>query len=231
MKSLTFQNCVSLEALYLNDNKISVIPIDAFLYLHELVKLSLDKNWLAMIHPAFFRDMHKLQELGLSDNKLTEIPNNAFHHLVKLKELDLHDNKIATITKNMFEQNVLLDSLNLNNNKIKAIQIGSFRHLGYMTYLNLGSNYCIDDNFRGKFAQKIAEGLSSCYPTNCMIPRISYGRVVRVDDNSRQTSGVFVELNMSVKLVCRQNYSTIEFMNLCEKSGWKEREWPECESE
>ena len=231
VESSAFQYCASLKFFTLIGTRILSIALDAFVGLHKLEGLALIDNGLDMIHPKWFQDLHNLHEIDLSENKLKRITDGTFAHLTNLKELSLKGNQIATISKKTFEANELLEFLDLSNNRIKTIQIGSFQHLTHLTGLNLLNNTCINVVIENETLEVIGEELMACYPTTCIIPNISNGRVVRVDDNSRQVPGNFFALNKSVKVICQRKYSTIQFVNKCEESGWKNDEWPECESE
>ena len=231
VESLAFRNCANLKFLMLYSERISSIPLDTFVGLHKLEVLYLFGIGLDMIHPEWFQDLHNLHKIDLTENKLKRIPDDAFHRLTKLKKLFLYDNQIATISKKTFEANEQLVELDLSNNRIKTIQTGSFQHLTHLTELNLFNNTCIDDLLLNETLAVIAKELTPCYPASCIIPNISNGRVVRIDDNSRQVPGNFFALNKSVKVVCQEFYSAIQFVNKCEESGWKNDEWPECKSE
>ena len=210
--------------------KITFIAPDAFVGLHNLVLLGLVDIKLETIQPEWFQDLGGLRALDLSENQLKTIPDNAFNHLIKLKVLGLMQNQISTITKKVFAQNAQLESIDLSKNQIKSIETGTFQHLVNLTKLLLLENQCIDIEFKNQTLEIIDERLKRCYPTNCIIPTISKGRVFSVDDNSRQTPGNFFELNKAVKVICKRNYSTDRYVNLCEESGWKNEDWPKCQS-
>ena len=231
VESLAFRDFASLELLMLMKKKITFIAPDAFVGLHKMVLLSLVDIKLETIQPEWFQDLGGLRALDLSENQLKTIPDNAFNQLTKLKELVLNQIQISTITKKVFAQNAQLKLINLSKNQIKSIETGTFQHLVNLTELLLLGNQCIDMVFKNQTLEIIDERLTRCYPTNCIIPTISKGRVFSVDDNSRQTPGNFFELKKAVKVICKRNYSTDRYVNLCEDSGWKNEDWPKCQSE
>ena len=184
-----FKNCTSLENLSFNAYSIRSIPFDAFFALHRLIRLEIRDGSLTVWHPEWFQDLMNLEELDLRHNQLQEIPEEAFVRLTKLKKLNLMRNEVKTITKKMFELNSQLEVLNLEHNWIKNIQVGSFQNLQKIVKLYLWQNICTNNTFLHKTSTDIAEGLTSCYPTACIIPVIPNGFVIRTEDNSTQTPG------------------------------------------
>ena len=232
-----FKNCRNLEHLYLTDNQLQSLPFDAFFGLSRLIRLDLWSEGLTVWHLKWSQDLVNLEVLDLRWNKLQEIPEEALDTLIKLKKLTLTGNEIDTITKRMFQHNQQLELLDLSLNKIKRIQLGSFQHLSALNALNLEGNNCTNAEFIKKTSVKIAEGLTSCYPTKlttCLIPDIQNGFVISTDDNSTQIVGDSVENFESVKVVCHPTYQLFHDKSKptaigCFEQKWQDQ-WPQCHS-
>ena len=233
VEGLTFQNCSSLEYLVLSFISLKIIPFDAFFGLNQLIMLDLGFNSLKNLHSKLFRDLENLKQLNLQANNLEEIPKDAFNKLKKLRKLDLYNNNITTISRKMFESNKQLNSINLGKNKIKIIQLDTFKYLNKLTKLYLKENNCTEMIFNNKPLVEVAEALTPCYPTNCIIPIIQNGHVISMKDNSTQTPGYFFKMFQSVKVICNPTYVLFngkanQTGNKCLEQEWQEIEWPEC---
>lgn len=145
-------------------------------------------------------------------------------------------NKIEIVQKEIFQLNDQLQFINLDNNKIKEIERKSFELLNKLTWLGVWENICISIRFKHKSLEKIAAGLTNCYPPICRIPIIANGRVVNTYDNATETPGDSTESFETVNVFCDPTF--IKFQekenqnaNKCLEDGWQYEEWPECHSE
>ena len=231
-----FHTCINLEFLRLSRNNLSSIPPEAFQGLNKLIRLELSSNNLKVLEPEWFQPLQSLETLVLSENEFEEIPKNVFRDLTNLRVLNLHGNKIEKISRVTFQSNVELEVVGLSLNQIKTIQVGTFQHLSKLARLNLRNNSCIDHEFENKNVREIAEALTPCYPTTCIVPMIPNGRVINVDDNSTQIPGDSFETLHSAKVVCHPNHYLIhekekQRKNMCLEQDWQDLEWPQCHSE
>ena len=236
VEAFTFQNFKNLEHLRLSYGEIKTIPSDTFRGLHKLSSLDLSWTQLALINENWFYDLDNLEVLNLSSNILEEIPDKAFESLTRLKELFLSRNNIEIITKNIFRNNEQLQRIYLQINRISQIQSGSFAHLSQLTFLYLSDNRCVNNKFINNTLNEIAEGLTACYPSTCVIPQILNGIIVSIDDNSTKLSGELFEGSGSVKVVCNFTFTQIhdkanQTTNRCMKKDWEDQQWPTCQSE
>ena len=92
-------NIKTVQKLYLNKNKLTIIPTNAFAGLPNLTELVLDKNKLTTIQPNAFAGLTNLKTLWLSNNQLTTIPPNTFAGLPNLKRLGLNNNQLTAQSK------------------------------------------------------------------------------------------------------------------------------------
>ena len=236
VSSSPFKECTSLKHLGLISSNISSISPDAFIGLHQLIVLNLLANHLDEIQPGWFNDLINLEILYLNGNQTHEVPHESFSNLTKLKLLDLSGNIIEVIRRKMLENNEQLTSLNLLDNQIKSIQVGTFTHLTKLTRLDLEYNNCTHLDFINETTDAIDKALTECLPTTCLIPTITNGHIISLEDNSMQTPGDNVDDFEFVKVVCEPSYFVFhekenQRHNRCLGIAWQYQKWPECHSE
>ncbi|MCJ8747281.1 hypothetical protein PDJAM_G00151620 [Pangasius djambal] len=81
----SFQGCVSLQDITLQQNHIQQIHQDTFHGLTNLRVLDLSRNELKFIHPDAFHSLSALTSLDLSMNLLASVPTAGLHALNQLK--------------------------------------------------------------------------------------------------------------------------------------------------
>ncbi len=99
-------NIKTVQKLYLNKNKLTIIPTNAFAGLPNLTELVLDKNKLTTIQPNAFAGLTNLKTLWLSNNQLTTIPPNTFAGLPNLRGLILERNQLDEQTKKAIRKEI-----------------------------------------------------------------------------------------------------------------------------
>uniref|UniRef100_H3A9P1 Wu:fc23c09 n=1 Tax=Latimeria chalumnae TaxID=7897 RepID=H3A9P1_LATCH len=131
----------SLEELRLNYNNISYIAEQALARCKSLKVISLNNNSITdeSIIKGAFSSLKKLQIIRLNFNQLTTVPANL---TTSLKELYLVGNQITRIPENVFVNSSDLRSLNLNSNQItnEGIIKETFYQMAKLEHLNLGQN-------------------------------------------------------------------------------------------
>lgn len=111
----TFGKMRRLQNLALNNNEITTIGDEAFIYT-SIDEIDLENNFLNNFNVQAFNDVGEtLKKLYLAQNSLTEIPSRAFSGLRNL------------------------EILNLNRNRLQ-IPSDAFRGLERLLYLNIGEN-------------------------------------------------------------------------------------------
>lgn len=89
---ITFAKKLNLEILSLNDNRISRILGNPFIY-SPIEEISLERNQLTEFDPANFSGVFEtLRNFFLSQNKLTSLPSGAFREFLALRILSLNGN-------------------------------------------------------------------------------------------------------------------------------------------
>uniref|UniRef100_A0A336LWB7 CSON006449 protein n=1 Tax=Culicoides sonorensis TaxID=179676 RepID=A0A336LWB7_CULSO len=90
----SFKSCPKLEIVSLENNKIKMIPENAFIGLVSLKTLDLAGNQIERVEDHWFKDMSKLEHLDLQRNLINFITPNIVELLPKLKILVLFSNKL-----------------------------------------------------------------------------------------------------------------------------------------
>ncbi|KAL6303514.1 adenylate cyclase-like protein [Sparassis latifolia] len=92
---------LSLEKLYLGENRLTDDTLHPLALLKELRVLNLSFNEIQDMPSTFFRNLTDLKELYLSGNSLSAIPTEDLHRMSKLEVLFLNGNKLQTLPKEL----------------------------------------------------------------------------------------------------------------------------------
>ncbi|XP_047525405.1 protein artichoke-like [Pieris napi] len=166
------------KALYLNNNKLKVVPSAN---LTEIIYLDISNNEIDNISFPIFRTFHSLRVLHLSHNSLNSF-NNPYTNTLKelsdlslshnqiyslnisyfnnLTSLDISHNCISTINSTFLQNLDLLQSLDISNNNITSILPGTFQKLKVLKLLNVSSNSLKNlrfGTFRGLHAVEVLD--------------------------------------------------------------------------
>ncbi|KAK7934119.1 hypothetical protein WMY93_005015 [Mugilogobius chulae] len=109
----------SLEALLLQENRITYITSGAIRYLENLTHLDLEYNQIRAIQPGAFQGLNKLEVLTLKGNKLTILPQNL---PASLMHLDVSANCISALDLASLSSLVNLQVLKINSNCLRSFQ-------------------------------------------------------------------------------------------------------------
>ena len=110
----------NIEKLYLNSNKLTVIPNNSFKPLKKLKYINLSRNFITRISTNTFPSLQKIIEIDLSNNTLTEIEDQSFKNLKELKIINLKNNALENLSLELFV-NLKIKSLNLSINKFRNL--------------------------------------------------------------------------------------------------------------
>ena len=118
----------TLKYLYLRDNKISDVPIDAFRsFCETLNAVSLSGNQLEMIPRDSLENCSNINHMNLGHNMIEDIQIEDFETWGdNLETLILRNNKITSIPENAFMHTPILKQLSLSFNRIIDIHPDSF---------------------------------------------------------------------------------------------------------
>ena len=129
-----------LESLWLQGNRLSALPEDAFLGLGNLRVLLLDRNSLMALPEGVFGELSHLQALFLSDNSIASLPEGIFQGLSRLEQLELDRNRLTLLPEAVFSGLIHLEWLNLSVNSLSALAPGIFQGLTRLEELRLDGN-------------------------------------------------------------------------------------------
>lgn len=134
------EQAARLESLWLQGNRLSALPRDAFQGLGNLRVLLLEGNSLIEVPEGVFHGLSRLQVLRLSDNSIASLPVGVFQGLDNLDRLALDRNRLATLPEAVFNGLSHLARLNLSLNSLAALPPGIFRGLRRLEELRLDGN-------------------------------------------------------------------------------------------
>ncbi|XP_061107044.1 leucine-rich repeat and transmembrane domain-containing protein 2 [Conger conger] len=127
-------------ALLLPNNRLSVLPPDAFANATSLERLDLSNNFLDNLPAALFRDMANLSEVSLRNNSLTVLDRELFQGLTQLRRLDLSLNGLSAVPLGLLDDASGLTWLSLATNRLHALERAAFEPLANLQFLQLGGN-------------------------------------------------------------------------------------------
>ena len=92
-----------LESLWLQGNRLRVLPRQVFLGLGNLRTLLLDRNSLIAVPEGAFGGLSRLQSLRLNHNSITSLPPGIFQGLSSLEELRLDGNRLEALPPGLLD--------------------------------------------------------------------------------------------------------------------------------
>lgn len=135
-----FKNANALQALYLYDNELTIIPNNVFSAATELFCLNIAKNRLKTIEDYAFSGLNKLVYLGLANNSLSVLTQNTFAGAVGLITINLNDNRIKAIENGAFDHLQKLRNLHLSGNLIQTIPENVFAGAHSLATIQMSRN-------------------------------------------------------------------------------------------
>ncbi|XP_053664433.1 leucine-rich repeats and immunoglobulin-like domains protein 3 [Anopheles marshallii] len=130
----------SLKFLDLSRNAIQEVQYSSFPVKNNLQYLNLNFNKLSTLTKGTFDRLQSLKRLEISSNGLEEVQSLTFQNLNQLKSLKLNNNRIPTLMAGVFHGLLAIAILELNNNSITTIRKGGFFNLTSLTNLGLAHN-------------------------------------------------------------------------------------------
>ncbi|XP_055637353.1 leucine-rich repeats and immunoglobulin-like domains protein 3 [Toxorhynchites rutilus septentrionalis] len=136
----TFRGLNNLVRLFLANNGIDAIAVDALEALASLRYLDLSRNSIKSVQFGSFPVKNSLQYLNLNFNKLSSLSKGTFQRLALLKRLEINSNALEEVQSLTFKNLNQLKSLKMNNNRITNLMDGVFHGLTTISVLELNNN-------------------------------------------------------------------------------------------
>uniref|UniRef100_A0A3Q3MIS1 Leucine rich repeat containing G protein-coupled receptor 5 n=1 Tax=Mastacembelus armatus TaxID=205130 RepID=A0A3Q3MIS1_9TELE len=131
-----FSGLRSLRHLWLDDNALTEVPVEALGDLLALQAMTLALNHISHVPDHAFSKLGRLVVLDLNYNSLVEFPS-AIRSLSHLKELGFHSNNIQSIPEHAFTGNPSLITIFFYNNPIQSVGRSAFQNLPELRTLSL----------------------------------------------------------------------------------------------
>ncbi|KAI1725771.1 leucine rich repeat domain-containing protein [Ditylenchus destructor] len=130
-----------LQELYINNNKLSEVPMAAIQGLRALNVLSLRCNKIGNLTDAVFLDTPSLIEVNLGCNKICKIDENAFGEVKNtLQNLILDNNCLKRIPSKAIDGMQFLIALHIKYNEIEKLGSNDLRNMTSLSMLTLTGN-------------------------------------------------------------------------------------------
>uniref|UniRef100_A0A1Q3FLW4 Uncharacterized protein n=2 Tax=Culex tarsalis TaxID=7177 RepID=A0A1Q3FLW4_CULTA len=136
-----FKDYTNLVKLFLSENSIQSISLNAFSTLANLEILDLSHNRLQRLHEGLFEYNEKLVDLNLSNNNFMTLQNQPLLISSSIMHLDLSNCKIPQLYERTFAGLPELRTLDLQNNLMITLEKDSLVPLKKLRELNLHDNH------------------------------------------------------------------------------------------
>ena len=181
----------SEKLLDLQNNKIAVIRVNAFVALTELRNLKLQNNVIELIEPGGFNGLQKLTSLNLWGNKLSSfLDSSTLSGLSTLQDLYIGNNKFGSIDSMQLE--VLSNLINLILSWIVPKEISAFPNMLKLRLINFRGNRMV--TFSSKILKRLPglEILRLGYNKLSFLPELGgvEGQIIELDLNRNRFSQV-----------------------------------------
>nr|XP_040567878.1 leucine-rich repeat-containing G-protein coupled receptor 5-like isoform X2 [Lepeophtheirus salmonis] len=140
LPSNLFQNSTLIHELKLNQNGLSMFPVEALKGLTSLKYLDISSNSLEVIGDSLFVQQPQLESLNLGRNKIETLHKDAFKNLHQLQILILEDNRINSLESSLLQPLTQLSVLNVAKNRIKYIPHGVFQQCPALNQIEFKGN-------------------------------------------------------------------------------------------
>ncbi|KAM9859367.1 amphoterin-induced protein 1-like [Aulostomus maculatus] len=121
-----------LHTLLLNNNGLTFLSSEAFLYVTGLRYLDLSSNGLCLLDEFIFEPLEQLEVLLLYKNHISQIDRTAFSGLINLQRLYLSHNQISRFPLELVKERSRLETLRLldvSSNRIKVLPLHELQGL------------------------------------------------------------------------------------------------------
>ncbi|RNA07707.1 insulin-like growth factor-binding complex acid labile subunit [Brachionus plicatilis] len=203
-----FKCMKNLASLDLNCQMIERLEQNNFVYLENLVELSIINCSLSWIEKNSFNGLKNLKSLILTMNYLDEIHSDMLLGLENLENFNISQNTIRQISENTFVHLVKLTSLMLNDNRINKLDKSAFNGLGQLKILDL--------NFSNNELVIDSTALDSL--TALEVVDLGNNKIKMIEENTFKNSKNIKFLNLRHNSISDlnflKNFEKIEFLDI-----------------
>nr|XP_019941962.1 PREDICTED: amphoterin-induced protein 1-like [Paralichthys olivaceus] len=125
-------NLGRLHTLLLNNNGLTFLSSEAFIYVTKVHYLDLSSNRLRLLDEIIFEPLEQLKVLLLYNNCISQIDRSAFSSLIQLQKLYLSHNSISRFPLELVKERSRLETLRLldvSSNRIKVLPLHELQAL------------------------------------------------------------------------------------------------------
>lgn len=125
-----------------NLSRLNLTSLDGLLdlpYIHTASRIYLNENKLKIIPSRAFFDLGA-EDIMLGSNEIEIIDPHAFEEVPQLKAVYLYNNRITALTPEIARQFKNIQLLDLEKNQISMLSLFVFKDLSYLKTLNLSYN-------------------------------------------------------------------------------------------
>lgn len=165
----TFDNAyfdVKIKYLHFTQTDMEYVGDKVFAGLISVDKLYLHNNKITSIHKNAFKDLESVDEIYLNHNLIEHLNDDVFMYNLNLKFAILDHNRMKTINAKLFSRNINLENIEVAHNSISNIEENVLEHLEYLKIFDLSSNICADEMITGDiYIQwlEVQHNLSVCF--------------------------------------------------------------------
>ena len=132
-----FAEMTALEELWLQGNRIEALPTGIFAGLPAIETILLDNNRLNSLPQGIFSSLPTLKSLSIGHNRLPGIPTGLFSGLTSIERIDIDANEIRSVSREMFTGLTSLKHLSMQNNPIGSLPADLFSSMTSLEILSL----------------------------------------------------------------------------------------------
>ncbi|XP_050077712.1 uncharacterized protein LOC126564668 [Anopheles maculipalpis] len=165
----------NLVKLFLSENSIQTISLDAFAHQQRLTTLDLSYNRLEHLNEQLFERNLQLVDLNLSGNNFMMLSNAPFLKSYSIMFLHLSNCRIPHVFDTMFIDLPNLQSLDLSKNIMNSLATVPFAHLRKLTSINLLDNRwdCKTESVRNTI-RWLKTRVPATIADSCLLSDLSY---------------------------------------------------------
>ena len=134
-----FSGSCHIEKLSLQHNRIQHFPYRLFQCQQDMIYLDIRFNNIKHIPSSLFHGL-PLTKLLIDHNELNSISPTVFHGMKRLTHISLAHNEIVSLPRNVFIGSPFVRSISLRHNKLLNLDTVTFVHLKELSLLDLGEN-------------------------------------------------------------------------------------------